>query len=187
MSKVYTKTGDQGETGLVDGQRVSKSSLQIACYGEVDELNAIIGVLMSTLNKRFGPEMTDLEYIQNKLFDLGSLLACPEEKRDSFKLAGIKKETIAMLEKRIDEMNDVLVELKNFILPGGDISASTAHVARTVCRRVERTFVLTQSSMKNYLPENSLIFINRLSDYFFVLSRFINFELNEKEIIWEKD
>lgn len=183
--KIYTKTGDKGQTGLVDGQRVSKSSLILSCYGEVDELNSHVGVIVSFIDSEFETTKEELKYIQNKLFDLGSLLACPFEKREKFNLKKIDESDISYLELCMDRMSEVLPPLKNFILPGGSQCSSFIHIARSFCRRLERSCVGVLEHNENDLPENALIYINRLSDYFFILSRFINLKHGESEVIWK--
>lgn len=177
MSKIYTKTGDDGTTGLLSGKRVSKSDARLEAYGQVDHLNSLIGVLISELSLKETKE--DLLLVQNKLFNLGSLLACPAEDIEKFKLKTIEEETVSLLEIRIDSMEEELEPLKNFILPGGSKEASYAHVCRTQTRNVERRLVDIE------LPKNSAEFINRLSDYFFSLARFLNKKASQKEIIWK--
>lgn len=186
MSKVYTKTGDKGLTGLVSGQRVSKSDFRLETYGEVDHLNSMIGALIQHLNsnKIFNDDSQFLENIQNKLFNLGSLLACPTEERAKFKLTEICEDDVNAIEKRIDLIETELPPLSNFILPGGSLPASYAHLCRTQARNLERLMVKNFKDL-NELPENSLMFINRLSDYFFDLARVINVKLKVKETIWK--
>lgn len=180
-SSVYTKSGDQGKTGLVGGTRVSKADAQIDLYGEVDELNSFIGLACSYLNEEEVEEtlIKDLYSIQNILFDLGSLLACEVSKREKFSLSKIKTASISMLEEKIDEMDAKLEKLDQFILPGGSKESSSFHICRTVCRRLERKMTGNET-----LPENSLMYINRLSDYFFLCARYINFRKHIKEIVW---
>jgi len=178
VGKIYTKTGDKGETALIGGVRVSKSSLRIDLYGEVDELNSFIGLLRSYEDNKL------LASIQNQLFNLGSMLACELEKRSVYKLPPIDALIIKSLEDSIDEMNEELEPLKNFILPTGSKAASVAHLCRTVTRRVERKLVNFSEHLKAQEPDNSFEFINRLSDYFFVLSRFLNKKENITETIW---
>ncbi len=178
MVKIYTKTGDKGKTALIGGTRISKSDLRIDLYGEVDELNSFVGYLRSHDDNQLLP------IIQNQLFNLGSMLACTLDKRSEYKLPPISFTLIDSLEKSIDEMNEDLSELKNFILPTGSKAASVAHLCRTVSRRVERKLVNFSEQLKDEEPENSLILLNRLSDYFFVLSRFLNKKENITEKIW---
>jgi cob(I)alamin adenosyltransferase len=179
---VYTRTGDKGTTGLVGGTRIKKSDTRINLYGEVDELNSYIGVGLSQLDKNF--ERKSLQLIQSSLFDLGSNLACEKEKRSQFKLPQISQDSIARLERDIDEMDSLLQPLKHFILPGGDPAAASFHVCRTVCRRIERTMVDFEDQNPGDIPENALIYINRLSDYFFILSRYINSSKSIEETQW---
>lgn len=181
---VYTRTGDKGETSLVSGNRVSKSSARINLYGDVDELNCYIGFLVSNLSQeKYEDTLLLLNKVQHSLFDLGSNLACEKENREKYKLPQLNSETVSELEKSIDKMEEVLPKLKNFVLPGGAIAASAAHICRTFCRRVERELVEYQSE-NGETPHYSIEFLNRLSDYFFVLSRYINFQENHKEVLW---
>lgn len=186
MAKVYTKTGDKGQSGLVSGQRVSKSDYRLDTYGEVDHLNSTIGLFIQ--NIKLVPEISiDIELfknMQNKLFNLGSLLACPIEKREEFKLKGILEKDVLLIEKQIDQMEEELPVIKNFILPGGSIPASYAHMCRTQSRNLERAMVKNFTNLDE-LPENGLKYINRLSDYFFDLARLINYRLKVEETIWE--
>ncbi len=185
-SKVYTKGGDRGETGLVGGTRVSKSDQRIDLYGEVDELNSWVGVVVSHLdNKLFINEIESLKTIQNLLFDLGSNLACEAEKRKAFKLPAIKEKSISNIELAIDRLDSECPKLTNFILPGGGAAASFLHLSRTVCRKVERKLIQYQKTTGEELPENSVKFINRLSDFFFVLSRYVNLKMGESEVLWK--
>jgi cob(I)alamin adenosyltransferase len=185
-SKVYTKGGDQGETGLVGGTRVSKSDQRIDLYGEVDELNSWVGVVVSHLdNKLFINEIESLKTIQNLLFDLGSNLACESEKREAFNLPAIKEKSISNIELAIDRLDSECPKLTNFILPGGGAAASFLHLSRTVCRKVERKLIQYQKTTGEELPENRVKFINRLSDFFFVLSRYVNLKMGESEVLWK--
>jgi cob(I)alamin adenosyltransferase len=181
-SSIYTRTGDNGTTGLVGGTRIKKSDPRIHLYGEVDELNSYIGLGISFLPNNF--DKSFLLQIQSILFDLGSNLACEKENRTQFKLPQIKITAIEKLESDIDQMDSQLVPLKNFILPGGDPSASTFHVCRTVCRRIERTMVDFEDQHPGEMPIHALQFINRLSDYFFVMSRYINSTKKIEETLW---
>jgi len=182
-SKVYTRGGDKGETSLVSGHRVSKGNDRIDLYGEVDELNSTIGVVYSSLvEKKLDEDLELLKEIQSSLFDLGSNLACEAMLQEKYKLPQIPSDFISKLEKRIDEMDEACPKIKYFILPTGDITASYLHVSRTVCRRVERKMVAF--SDVEPLPENSLEYINRLSDFLFIFSRYVNFKMNIKEVAW---
>lgn len=176
--KIYTKTGDSGETGLVSGTRVSKSNQRIDLYGEVDELNSLIGFLNSEVSIQLHLK------IQSELFNLGSLLACEFEKRKEYNLPIVSSEIIKELEASIDEMNKDLPKLKNFILPGGAEGASRAHLCRVVTRRVERKLVGFGNFFEGEVPENSIVFLNRLSDYFFVLARHWNSKNKVDDILW---
>jgi len=181
-ASVYTRTGDRGTTGLVGGTRIKKSDPRIHLYGEVDELNSSIGFAMSFLDNSF--DKTFLQKIQSSLFDLGSNLACEKDKRDQFKLPQIKASLIKEMEKEIDQMDHVMHPLKHFILPGGSSAAAGFHVCRTVCRRIERQMVDFEDSHAGEIPEKSLEYVNRLSDYFFILSRFLNFKEEREETQW---
>ena len=179
---VYTRTGDQGTTGLVGGTRIKKSDSRIHLYGEVDELNSYIGLGLSFLDSSF--DKLFLQQIQSSLFDLGSNLACEKEKRAQFKLPQIKASWIEKLETEIDQMDSQLLPLKHFILPGGSSAAAAFHVCRTVCRRIERQMVDFEDQHPGEVPENALEYINRLSDYFFILSRYLNSSNKIDETQW---
>ena len=183
MVKVYTKTGDKGDTSLVGGTRVGKDHKKIELYGEVDELNSIIGLITSGVD---GDIKEELFKIQHLLFNLGSVLACEPKKRLEFKLPTVTDKNIIFLENSIDQMQSQLSPLKNFILPGGDMAASHAHLARTVCRRVERKMVAFFNENSSEEVPHSLEFLNRLSDYFFVLARYINHGQGVVDIPWDR-
>ncbi len=175
--KIYTKTGDAGETGLWGGLRVRKDAARIKAYGNVDELNAVLGMV------RAGP-LPDgldplLERIQNELFVLGSDLATPG---DSARIPRIQEGYITQLEREIDQFEAELEPLKNFILPGGTLGAAQLHLARTVCRRVERN-IITLAGLEEINPF-VLPYINRLSDWLFVLSRVANARAGVPDVIW---
>jgi len=174
--KIYTKTGDKGQTSLFNGERRSKDDIRIEAYGSVDELNSFLGLLISKLNDMELKQV--LMGIQKSLFDLGSMLANPTNTSK----AVIKEEDIEALEKGIDNMNEYLPALKTFILPGGNENASLAHVCRTVCRRAERRAITL--SGKNEIDPIAIKYLNRLSDYFFVLSRKLIFDKGDSEIQW---
>ena len=177
--KIYTKTGDSGTTSLFGGKRISKDDLRIESYGTIDELNSFIGLLNTSFSD--GDQNTVLYDIQNRLFDIGSSLACDPEK--PLMTPDIRDEDIAALEYAMDKMDDQLQPLRNFILPGGSSSVAYAHVCRTVCRRAERRLVsLSQDSA---VDSKIIIYINRLSDYFFILGRYIAHYENIKEVIWK--
>ena len=180
---IYTKKGDSGKTSLVDGQLISKSDLRVQAYGDVDELNSVIGALGTSLKPH--PLLHDLNpilfKIQNHLFNIGSLLACEKEEILS-KLPPLDETHIAWLENQIDQFNHPLPALKEFILPGGHESSAWAHLARTVCRRAERK-VTEFIKLNPY--ENSLIYLNRLSDFFFTAARWIHLKTQTPEIKWD--
>ncbi len=181
-SKIYTRTGDLGETGLVSGNRVSKADHRIDLYGEVDELNSRIGLASSFIQS--DEVCLFLRRIQSALFDLGSNLACEDENRGKYHLPQIKVEFVKELENEIDRLDAELVPLKTFILPGGGQAASFIHLCRTSARFVERKLVAYHQETQEALPENAAIFVNRLSDYFFVLSRYLNKAQKVEEVLW---
>lgn len=184
--KVYTKTGDKGQTGLVGGKRVSKSDIRLETYGDVDELNSHLGMLVAFLRDDAKNHSLDLLLdTQSALFTLGSSLASESETREKFQLPKLNPSLIERLETAIDDFEKDLEPLKNFILPNGSIAASSAHVARSVCRRVERRLVRFSIDLPGELPEHGLELLNRLSDYLFVLSRHLNKVAGEKETIWK--
>jgi cob(I)alamin adenosyltransferase len=181
-ASIYTRTGDKGTTGLVSGTRVRKNNLRLQVYGEVDELNSFIGLGISFLDKTF--DKTLLYEIQSSLFDLGSNLACEKEKRAQFKLPQIKDSLIEKLERDMDKIDQLLSPQHTFILPGGSPESSFFHVCRTVCRRVERQMIAFEEQYQGEVTESELRFINRLSDYFFILARYINHSRQIEEINW---
>lgn len=177
LNKIYTKTGDSGDTALGDGERVLKDSLRVSAYGNVDELNASIGIITLYANTELKRK---LKNIQNDLFDIGADLCVPisEKNKDRLRLSTNQIET---LELEIDEMNSILEPLNSFVLPGGCRSATFLHMARTICRRAERSVVSLRSQEK--INDNTLIYLNRLSDWLFVASRVENQE-NSSEVLW---
>lgn len=179
--KIYTKTGDRGETGLFGGERVSKSNSRIDAYGTIDELNSVIGLALTEINSNEIRSL--LERIQNQLFVVGSDLATPvSEKNDKLEITRTPEEYIKQAEKDIDFFNDQLDELRNFILPGGSKGAAYLHVCRTIARRAERKVVALNEQVK--IGDNIIIFLNRLSDLLFVLSRFENKVSNFPDTKW---
>jgi len=179
--KIYTKTGDKGETGLFGGERVSKDSLRISAYGTIDELNSYIGYTITETKDESIKK--NLSLIQNYLFTVGSDLATPEtEKNTKLKIQRTPESFYLEIERMIDKYDSELDELKNFILPGGSKSAALLHVCRTVCRRAEREVVALKKTVT--ISYNIVIFLNRLSDLFFVLSRFENKVSNIPDTIW---
>ena len=180
--KVYTKKGDKGKTQLLGGSIVDKDHVKLECYGTIDELNSFIGNIYDQDLKEFHKEI--LLNIQNQLFNLGSVISF-DGKKDKIKLPNITSKNIEMLEKAIDKMEESLPMLKNFILPSGHPTTSKCHIARTVCRRAERNLVTLSKTSE--IDNLHLQYLNRLSDYLFVLSRAVLKENNAEEIEWEKN
>ena len=181
-SKIYTKTGDLGKTSLIGGTKVPKSHIRIESYGTVDELNSFIGLVgdhIADIHTK-----TILKEIQDRLFTIGSSLACDPDKEPLMKIPDLNESDINLLEREIDQMNEALPAMKNFVLPGGHVAVSTAHVARCVCRRSERICV---NMIENEMFVELLVikYLNRLSDYLFVLARYIAQLLNVAEIPWK--
>ena len=181
-TKIYTKTGDKGKTSLIGGTKVFKSDLRIETYGTVDELNSHIGLVKDyTLSEH---HRDILEAIQNRLFVIGASLACDPDKETGMHIPDLKEEDITQLEKEIDDMNEQMPPMKNFILPGGHVAVSSIHIARCVCRRTERLCVNMQQH-ELFIEPLIIKYLNRLSDYLFVLARFTAMELHVPEIIWK--
>jgi cob(I)alamin adenosyltransferase len=181
-TKIYTKTGDQGKTSLIGGTKVPKSHIRIEAYGTVDELNSYIGLVSDNLNDEHAKAI--LKEIQERLFIIGSSLACDPDKEPLMKLPDLVESDVDMLEKEIDKMNDEVPPMKNFILPVGHIAVSTTHVVRCVCRRAERCCVNMQQ--RDMFVEPLIIkYLNRLSDYLFMLARYIARALHVEEIPWK--
>ncbi len=173
-SKIYTKTGDKGETSLIGGTRVPKYHIRIEAYGTVDELNSYLGLIRDQqINNHYKEILIE---IQNKLFTVGSLLA---SEKPTGKSTAIRDEDIILLENEMDVMSEYLPELHSFLLPGGDTVVSYCHIARCICRRAER--VSTLLAQDNSVDEIILKYLNRLSDYLFVLARKIAFDINAPE------
>lgn len=184
--KIYTKTGDDGKTSLFGGTRVRKSNLRIDAYGTVDELNSYIGLVKDQLENE--NDVKDLLRIQNKLFALGAMLATPIEKQklkdgtDRLKIEKVEADEITYLERKMDKMDEDLEPMRHFILPGGHTVVSFCHIARCVCRRAERiTVELAESEQIN---PTIITYLNRLSDYLFVLARKLTKDYKVKEIPW---
>ena len=178
--KIYTKTGDKGETSLIGGTRVPKHHIRIEAYGTVDELNSYIGLIRD--QKIESHYKNILIEIQDRLFTIGSSLAS-DPVRSKMKIPQLDEKDIALLEKEIDEMNKTIPEMRSFILPGGHTTVSFCHIARCVCRRAERnTMHLLQT---DYVNEVVIKYLNRLSDYLFVLSRKIALDLKVTETPWK--
>jgi cob(I)alamin adenosyltransferase len=196
LNRIYTKTGDRGETHLAGGQRVSKDNIRIECYGTVDELNAFVGVARTTA-EQLGMDRTRseqsgverlrgfaavLKRVQHELFNLGSVLATlPEDVHP--RQARITQSEITRLEHEIDEANSELTPLRSFVLPGGSRLDAELHVCRTVCRRAER--LLVRLAREQDVPPEAVQYLNRLSDALFVWSRWVNHVLGASETLWE--
>ncbi|MBM3761810.1 MAG: cob(I)yrinic acid a,c-diamide adenosyltransferase [Acidobacteria bacterium] len=183
LNRIYTKTGDKGETGLVGGQRVPKDSQRIEVFGTVDELNSFVGLVRISCRENKLDELELIfERVQHELFNLGSVLATlpadlhPNQPR-------VTKETIEQLERDIDHYNASLPSLRSFVLPGGSRVCAELHVCRTVCRRAERQLVTL--SHQDEVPREALLYLNRLSDAFFVWSRWVNQALGVEEALWQ--
>ncbi len=180
--KIYTKTGDLGKTSLIGGTKVPKSNIRIEAYGTIDELNSFVGLTADQFNHESSKII--LKEIQDRLFTIGSSLACDPEKESQLKIPDLKETDIELLEKEIDNMHEVLAPMKSFILPGGHIAISTAHVTRCVCRRAERICVNMQEH-DLFVEPLVIKYLNRLSDYLFVLARYIGYNLGVEDIPWK--
>lgn len=180
-SIIYTGTGDRGTTSLVGGQRVSKAHQRIESYGTVDELNSFIGLLITSLEDQEDKDF--LSFVQHKLFTIGSYLATDQATTELKIESKVTPESIARIEGEIDRLDGELPRMKAFVLPGGCRSASLAHVCRTVCRRAERQ--IYRLAETDPVEEPVLVFMNRLSDYLFVLARKECIRNNGEEIIWD--
>ncbi|GAB3790586.1 cob(I)yrinic acid a,c-diamide adenosyltransferase [Spirosoma horti] len=184
--KIYTKTGDKGQTALIGGRRVSKANLRIDAYGTVDELNSWIGLVRDQPVNSHRREL--LKEIQDRLFTVGSELATDPEKAPKRAMPVITPDDVHLLEEAMDTMDTELPELRAFVLPGGHQAVSFCHLARTVCRRAERLIIAlndTTAQAGTGVDELVLQYINRLSDYLFVLSRKMAQELNSEEVTWQ--
>jgi cob(I)alamin adenosyltransferase len=180
--KIYTKTGDNGTTSLIGGTKVPKSHLRIEAYGTVDELNSHIGLCKDLLADEQGKKI--LLEVQDRLFTIGSSLACDPVKESKMQIPDLKETDIELLEKEMDRMNETVPPMKSFILPGGHITLSQLHIARCICRRAERCCVrLEQESLE--VEAIIIKYLNRLSDYLFVLSRYAGHQMNVEEIPWK--
>lgn len=179
LMKIYTKTGDKGLTSLIGGTRVPKYDLRIESYGTVDELNSYIGMIRD--QDILAAQKSFLKEIQDRLFTIGASLASDPEK-SKMKIPDLHQSDIEQLERQMDEMNDVLPDLKHFILPGGDIAVSFCHIARCVCRRAER--IVVHLSEESFVDEKVVIYLNRLSDFLFVLGRKLCYDRNLQENKW---
>ncbi len=191
LSKIYTKIGDKGSTQLATGERVSKSNIRIEAYGTVDELNSVVGILRDIIEKTAVPSIDCndiiqmIAKIQNELFDVGGELSVPSEVLNTKLQQVVQKADIERLEREIDAFNEKLPPLNNFVLPGGHLANSTAHLARTVCRRAERAVVKMSEEID--VRDQAKIYLNRLSDWFFVLSRELSRRHGVEEVIWAQN
>lgn len=183
--KIYTKTGDKGETSLIGGKRVPKNNIRIEAYGTIDELNSVIGMLINF--DISNDDKNIFSFIQNRLFDIGCCLATEEEgaKYKIPEIRTIKDKDIELLESAIDKVSSGLDAPKSFIIPAGSFLISWCNIARTICRRAERLMVSIEGFDKKYA--NCLIFVNRLSDFLFIMGRKFAKENNVKEIFWNND
>jgi cob(I)alamin adenosyltransferase len=178
--KIYTRKGDTGTTGLIGGTRVLKNSIRIEAYGTVDELNSHIGLLRDQeINSQYIMQLLE---IQDRLFTIGASLAV-DPLKSTMKIPGLNQSDVDFLEKWMDEMDEQLPEMKNFILPGGHTIVSYCHIARCVCRRAERMII--ELAQQEVVSELLIAYINRLSDYLFVLGRKISHDFNAPEIPWK--
>ncbi|MGB3948197.1 MAG: cob(I)yrinic acid a,c-diamide adenosyltransferase [Bacteroidia bacterium] len=178
--KIYTKTGDKGQTSLIGGTRVPKHHIRIETYGTVDELNSYIGLIR---DQDIDKHVIDvLIEVQDRLFTIGSSLASDPEK-SKMKIPDLKEEDVVFLEQEMDKMDEKLPEMRSFVLPGGHTTVSFCHIARCVCRRAERLSI--QLAENSYVNELVIKYLNRLSDYLFVLSRKLTMDLNAQEIPWK--
>lgn len=184
-STIYTRSGDKGMTSLVGGVRVRKTHPRLEAYGTLDELNAYIGVLITILCDEQYKAL--LQFVQCKLFSLGAYLATDANVSALKVDCAIEERHIGKLERAIDEMDNTLPPLKAFILPGGTLAGTLCHVCRTVCRRAERCILVLEEAEICEIDEKVKRFMNRLSDYFFVLSRKLNELTHEREFYWDKD
>jgi cob(I)alamin adenosyltransferase len=184
LNRIYTRTGDAGETALGNGERLSKASIRIAAYGTVDETNATVGIVrLHTASLEKLDAM--LARIQNELFDLGADLCVPDRgKKLEFEPLRILPKQYERLESEIDELNSELAPLRSFVLPGGHAAAAHLHLSRTICRRAERLIVELKSHDGEHVSEGAIAYINRLSDFFFVASRWVNLKAADGDILW---
>jgi cob(I)alamin adenosyltransferase len=184
LNRIYTRTGDAGETALGTGERLSKAHIRIAAYGTVDETNATIGVARLHLGDM--PKLDAmLARIQNELFDLGADLCVPDRgEKLEFEPLRILPKQYERIETEIDELNAELSPLRSFVLPAGHAAAAQLHVCRTVCRRAERLVVELAAIQGEHVSEGAIAYINRLSDFFFVASRWVNFKAGSGDVLW---
>jgi len=183
--KVYTGSGDRGKTSLFSGERIAKDDLRINAYGDVDELNSVLGGVIAGLPAALAGLIDELTRIQCDLLDVGAWLATTPGSAAVEMLTPFSPEKVAWLETAIDRLDAVLPPLKGFILPGGHPAAALAHVARTVCRRAERHAHMVTQGQQDESAKTLLTYLNRLSDYMFVLARYCNQQTDTAEILWE--
>ena len=186
INRVYTRSGDDGTTALIGGDRVKKSSLRIECYGTVDELNAVLGLVGVALrdSEAAGALAPIVSRVQNELFNLGAELATPDAERRA-RSPQVSAADVSRLESEIDELNADLPELRSFVLPGGGAASAHLHLARTVCRRAERLLVALADDEPGNVDDAALKYLNRLSDALFVFGRFAAAADGEDEPLWE--
>ena len=180
--KIYTRTGDSGDTGLLGGNRVPKDDARIEAYGTIDELNAVLG--LACAEQPPAELLPLLQAIQNDLFSIGAELASPNP--DQLDMVRVNHEDVMRLENHIDQFEALLPPLTQFILPSGSRAGGTLHVARAICRRAERRLVTLQEIETTTISQTPLVYLNRLSDLLFVWARFANQEAKQPEIPWEK-
>ncbi len=180
--KIYTRTGDDGSTGLGSRQRIGKDSLRIDTYGTVDELNSVLGVALAT--DLFEPLPGVLERVQEELFHLGSDLCVPDEDKERWPVPQMEEQHISALEVLMDELDGSLQPLKNFVLPGGSLGAAQLHVARTVARRCERLLV-SLARVESVNPI-AMRYLNRLSDALFMMARYENYKRGVADVVWKR-
>ncbi len=180
-SKLYTRGGDAGSTSLVGGQRVAKEDVRLEAYGTVDELNAAVGLLVALLQAD-DADARLLRHIQNCLFVVGSSLATDIDTTPLHEASRLADGEVTIIERRIDEIDSLLPPLNRFVLPGGCEVAARAHLCRTICRRAERR--ICALSVEHAVADNVIKYVNRLSDYFFVLARYLNFTAHQPESFW---
>lgn len=188
--KVYTGTGDRGKTSLFSGERVPKYSSRIAVYGDLDELNSVMGAVASAIDEEHKELIEKIQPVQAQLLAAGAWLATTPGSPSAKSLPPFTKEPALELESAIDRMSEVLPELKHFILPGGHQASSFAHMARCVCRRVERqaiAMILAEDGESDATEtmQHILVFLNRLSDYLFVLARYCNYVHGKEDVLWK--
>ena len=180
--KIYTKTGDAGKTSLLGGTKVPKNHIRIESYGNTDELNSFLGLLNDQIRDK--ETSLFLRQIQDRLFTIGSMLAMETKKKSAIAIPILHEEDVSQLEKKIDDMDKELSPMKSFVLPGGHTLVSTAHICRTVCRRAERSVVNLQINGE-FVDPVIIKYLNRLSDYLFILARWLAKKNKAEEILWQ--